>query len=219
MKNFEARDPNEVLTHLRFDVVMKYLYASNLSSNFYQSMYIEHMQRWNRFSQGKPPIKHGFKEFDHAFRSIIDNTVDEPVPVNNEGHIANGAHRLAAALYRQRPINVRSTNIAENYPIYANYEYFIKKGMPKYMLGRTALEYARLKSNTHMICLFPIAHTRVDEVMAIIDEYSNIFYRSSEVLNYEGQLALMKEIYFVETVHKNNFSPLWKNNKILILEK
>ena len=198
MKNFEARDPNEVLTHLRFDVVMKYLYASNLSSNFYQSMYIEHMQRWNRFSQGKPPIKHGFKEFDHAFRSIIDNTVDEPVPVNNEGHIANGAHRLAAALYRQRPINVRSTNIAENYPIYANYEYFIKKGMPKYMLGRTALEYARLKSNTHMICLFPIAHTRVDEVMAIIDEYSNIFYRSSEVLNYEGQLALMKEIYFVE---------------------
>ena len=87
------------------------LILNYLSSNFYQSMYIEHMQRWNRFSQGKPPIKHGFKEFDHAFRSIINNTVDEPVPVNNDGHIANGAHRLAAALYRQRPINVRSTNI------------------------------------------------------------------------------------------------------------
>ena len=66
------------------------------------------------------------------------------------------------------------------------------------MLQRTALEYAKLKSNSHIICLFPIAHTRIAEVMDIIRQYSNVFYHSTVSLNDIGQLSLMKEIYFVE---------------------
>ena len=38
-------------------------------------------------------------------------------------------------------------------------------------------------------------------------------------LSLKNFISHFKEIYFVETEHKNNFSPLWKNNKILILEK
>jgi len=171
----ETRNPNELLTHKRFDVVIKYLYASNLSSKYYKDMYKKHLKVWNNFKEGNPP-KNGFEEFDNAFKSIINNKVDEPIPVNDEGHIPNGAHRLAAALYHQRPINVRQTNLLEMYSIKADYEHFIERGLPRHMLQRTALEYAKLKSNSHVICLFPIAHTRIDEVMDIINKYVNVFY-------------------------------------------
>jgi len=187
-------NPTDLLTHKRFDVVVKYLYAANLSSEFYKNAYKEHLKIWNGFHE-RNPKKNGFEEFDNAFKSIINNTVDEPVPVNPDGHIANGAHRLAAALYHQRPINTRNANSNENYPIEADYKVFHKKGLQKHILQRTALEYAKLKSNAHVICLFPIAHTRMDIVMNIIEKHSNIFYKSSEVLNATGQLGLVKEIY------------------------
>ena len=193
----KVRNPNDLLTHKRFDVVIKYLYASNLSSSFYKNMYKQHLKVWNQFKENNPE-KRGFLTFDNAFKSIIDNAVDEPIPVNPKGHVANGAHRLAAALYHQRSINTRETNSDELYSIEADYKHFTKKKLPTHMLKRTALEYAKLKSNSHVICLFPIAHTRIDEVMDIINEYANVFYSTSEELNATGQLALMKEIYFVE---------------------
>lgn len=187
-------NPHDLLTHKRFDVVIKYLYASNLQSEFFKNAYKEHIRVWNGFHE-RNPKKSGFEDFDNAFKSIIKNKVDEPVPVNPEGHIANGAHRLAAALYHQRPISIRHTNPDENYPIEADYKVFAKKGLSKHILQRTALEYAKLKSNTHVICLFPIAHTRMDEVINIIEKHANIFYKSSEVFNGTGQLGLVKEIY------------------------
>ena len=78
-------------------------------------------------------------------------------------------------------MNTLNTNSNENYPIEADYKVFHKKGLQNHILQRTALEYAKLKSNTHVICLFPIAHTRMEEVMNIIEKHSNIFYKSSEV--------------------------------------
>jgi hypothetical protein len=190
----ETRNPNDLLTHKRFDVAIKHMYVSDLSSNYYKNAYKEHLKVWNNFHEGTPK-KRGFEDFDNAFKSIINNVVDEPVPVNLDGHIANGGHRLAAALYHQRPINVRNTNPDENYHIECDYEFFIKKGLSQSIMKRAALEYAKLKSNTHIVCLFPIAHTRMQEVMNIINEYCNVVYHSSEVLNTEGQLGLMKEIY------------------------
>lgn len=190
----KARNPVDLLTHKRLDVVVKYLYASNLSSDYYKNAYKEHLRVLNGFYE-KNPRKSGFEDFDNTFKSIINDTVDEPVPVNDEGHLANGAHRLAAALYHQRPINARQTTQDENYPIVADYNFFRDKGLSSHILKRSALEYAKLKSNTHVVCLFPIAHTRLDEVMDIINEHCNIFYHSSETLNSTGQLGLIKEIY------------------------
>ena len=187
-------NPNDLLTHKRFDVVVKYMYASNLASEFYKNAYKEHLRIWNGFYEGSPR-KRGFEDFDNAFKSIINNTVDEAVPVNPEGHIANGAHRLAAALYHQRPINIRNTNPDENNYVESDYEYFVKRGLSQSIVKRTALEYAKLKSNTHVMCLFPIAHKRMTEVINIIEKHSNIFYKSSEVFNATGQLGLIKEIY------------------------
>lgn len=190
----ETRNPVDLLTHKRLDVIIKYLYASNLSSDYYKNAYKEHLRVLNGFYE-KDPRKSGFEDFDNTFKSIINDTVDEPVPVNDEGHLANGSHRLASALFHQRPINTRNTNPNENYPVECDYKTFIKKGLSSHILKRSALEYAKLKSNTHVICLFPIAHTRLDEVMDIINEHCNIFYHSSETLNSRGQIGLIKEIY------------------------
>lgn len=192
------RDPLDLLTHKRFDVVIKYLYAKNQHSRFYKSMYREHLQVWNNFSEKEPP-KHGFPEFDRAFKSIIGNpAATPPIPVNANGDIPNGAHRLAAALHLQRPIKTRDADSDEQYPIVADHNLFERKDLPKYMMGRAAVEYAKLKPNTHVICLFPIAHTKYWRVLRIIDEYVNVFYKSQELLNRTGQVSLMKEIYLNE---------------------
>lgn len=198
MEEFETREPIELLTHKRFDVIIKYLYASNQDSQFFETMYKEHLHRWNNFTE-KNPFKRGYPQFKKAFQDIINN-FDEtpPIPVNPEGHIPNGAHRLATALYLQQPIKVREAIEEELYPIVAGYERFYEKDLPRHMLERAAIEYAKLKSNTHVICLFPIAHTRKWEVMDIIKKHVNVFYAASEELNATGQLGLMKEIYFVE---------------------
>lgn len=190
----ETRNPVDLLTHKRLDVIIKYLYASNLSSDYYKNAYKEHLRVLNGFYE-RDPRKSGFEDFDNTFKSIINDTVDEPVPVNDEGHLANGSHRLASALFHQRPINTRNTNPNENYPVECDYKTFIKKGLSSHILKRSALEYAKLKSNTHVICLFPIAQTRFYEVMDIINEHCNIFYHSSETLNSRGQIGLIKEIY------------------------
>ena len=212
----ETRNPNDLLTHKRFDVVVKYLYASNLSSDYYKSIYKEHIRVLNNFYEGNPR-KSGFEDFDLAFKSIINNTVDEPVIVNSVGHLVNGAHRLAAALYHQRPINTINTNVsAQNDPYYIDHDhkFFTKRELPQSILKRTAVEYAKLKSNTHVICLFPIAHTRMNEVMNIIDEYSNVFYHSSAELNSEGQLGLMKEIYLAESIQQKAVTSTgWANEE------
>ena len=192
------RDPMDLLTHKRFDVVIKYLYAKNQHSRFYRNMYKEHLSVWNNFSEKEPP-KHGFPEFDKAFKRII-NSLDStpPIPVNNDGHIPNGGHRLAAALYHQKPIKARNADSDEQYPIVADYKLFFRKSLPKHMLGRAAVEYAKLKPNTHVICLFPIAHTKYWRVLRIIDEHVNVFYQTTESLNKTGQVSLMKEIYMKE---------------------
>ena len=192
------KDPYDLLTHMRFDVVIKYLYAANQSSNYYRNMYRAHLSCWNNFSEKDPP-KHGFHEFDKAFHSVLNNLdATPPIPVNGEGHIPNGAHRLAAALYHETPIKVRDADSDEQYPIVADHKLFVRKNLPDEMLGRTAVEYAKLKPNTHVICLFPIAHTKYWRVLRIINEYVNVFYQSTELLNQVGQVSLMKEIYLKE---------------------
>ena len=163
---------------------------TNLSSEFFKDAYKEHLGIWNGFTEGNPK-KNGFEEFDNAFKSIINNTVDEPVPVNPEGHLANGAHRLAAALYRQRLINIRNTNSKENYTIEADYKVFLKKGLHRHIMKRTALEYAKLKTNTHVVCLFPIAHTRMEEVMNIIEKHIK---NMNEVEGDSGQKIVIKSL-------------------------
>ena len=122
----ETRNPVDLLTHKRLDVIIKYLYASNLSSDYYKNAYKEHLRVLNGFYE-RDPRKSRFEDFDNTFKSIINDTVDEPVPVNDEGHLANGSHRLASALFHQRPINTRNTNPNENYPVECDYKTFIKK--------------------------------------------------------------------------------------------
>ena len=194
----EVRNPIDLLTHKRFDVVIKYMYASNLSSGWYRNAYKQHIGVWNKFYEGNP-LKKSFEDFDNAFKEIINNNITEPIVLNDKGHITNGAHRLAAALYHQRPINVRDADSDENtFLIECDYRLFINKGLTQSILKRTAVEYAKLKSNTHMICLFPITHKRIDRVMHIINEYSNVFFEWTHKLNPQGQLSLMKEIYLRE---------------------
>ena len=73
-----VNNPIDLLTHKRLDVVIKYLYASNLSSKYYKDAYKEHIRVWNNFCENKTSgrKKSGFESFDNIFKSIINNIID-----------------------------------------------------------------------------------------------------------------------------------------------
>ena len=82
-------NPNDLLTHKRFDVVIQHMYASNLTSEFYKNAYKEHPRIWNGFYEGLPR-KRGFEDFDNAFKSLLKTQSMNCKVRKPEGYIANG---------------------------------------------------------------------------------------------------------------------------------
>ena len=99
----------KLVTPLRFDVIIKYLYAQSIvkgyNCNFFLEAYKEHLWIWNKFNEYDNPNKKTFNDFNTAFINIINslkrNGFDPKIsrlPTFKNKYILNGSHRLAAAL-------------------------------------------------------------------------------------------------------------------------
>lgn len=114
-------NPNVFVDETRLDIVIRVLYAKDClngeGQGFHQSLYKKLMMIQNN---GKEPTdnmisaffseystKAGWKAFDESFRSLIFSVKEEGfkkkyfVPVSKNGHLINGAHRVAAAISNQ----------------------------------------------------------------------------------------------------------------------
>ena len=58
----------ELVTHFRFDLVLKYLYTRSIvkkyKTNFFKEMYKKHLELWNGFREYDNPNKCTFEAFD-----------------------------------------------------------------------------------------------------------------------------------------------------------
>jgi hypothetical protein len=199
----------ELINHTRFDVIIKYMYAKAITegydTEYFREIYKEHIRLWNGFKEYNNPEKNSFEAFDSVFKELIQiigkvgfvKSISQ-IPVHNSIYPLNGAHRLASALATNRYVyTVDGVNGVDG-QLDCGYKFFRNLGLSNTISDRTAIEYAKLKNNTHMVFIFPAAKDELDKVVKVISKYGRIFYDKKVTLNQIGSFNLMRELYLDE---------------------
>jgi glycosyltransferase involved in cell wall biosynthesis/SAM-dependent methyltransferase len=199
--------PLELLSPLRFDVVVKYLYAqsliNNYSTQYFRDLYKEHLRVWNGFVEVNNPAKNSFEAFDNDFKNLIMSlqTVGfdsgtSLIPLVDGNCMINGAHRVAAALALNTNVYYRhSFDPMEGQKDCSWETVFRKEGFPDDMASRVALEYSKLKDKTRIVTIFPSASHDLEYSLNILRKYGRLFYYKSISLSENGPFNLMQQLY------------------------
>ena len=196
----------KLVTPLRFDVIIKYLYAQSIvkgyNCNFFLEAYKEHLWIWNKFNEYDNPNKKTFNDFNTAFINIINslkrNGFDPKIsrlPTFKNKYILNGSHRLAAALACDIDVFIKNGAPIVDGQLDCSYRFFKKLGLGKKYFDLASLEYAKLQKNSFLIFIFPSAIGHCDELENIILQNADIFYQKKLKLNKIGSLNLIKSLY------------------------
>lgn len=213
----EYVSPSQLLTPYRADVMAKYIYAKhrdwNSSCDFGVKIYYQHLKVWNNFWE-EEPRKKNFEDFKVAFDSIL-TTVKEglesslpPVPVNQNGVIANGSHRLASHLLYNKPIKTKKIQCND---FCADLAHLKKRKLEEKYLDAMALQYCELQPNCYVMTVFPSAKGQENTILSILKKYAKIVYQKDVFLTENGGLNLLLTAYINESWvgnHKNNYSGL-----------
>lgn len=197
----------DLVTHFRFDLVLKYLYAKSIIKNyktfFFKEMYKKHLELWNGFREYDNPQKCTFEAFDNEFKKIIDSMKNEgfnpeisKVPMVEDKYIVNGAHRVAASLALGLDVHTREANMPNDGQKDCSWDsHFSAIKLPERYANQVAIEYAKLLKDTYVLTLFPSAKGDYQNAISNIRKYGNlIYYRKIDLKKY-GPLNLMRELY------------------------
>ena len=198
--NSSMNIPGDHLNFLRFDVIVKLVYAyyyskHNFVPDIFTHAYREHLQVWNKFKEScknthpqwfdaSVPCKNKTSEND--FVSSFHNTIDsireygfEPntsqIPTDVNGVILNGAHRLAAAtiLSQNATFQYFNTSTLNKW----SYLYFEEKGLQKNISDLVMLEWMKLQLNlpqvaskVFILSVFSDSRNKDDSVRKIVSQ-------------------------------------------------
>lgn len=210
--------PELLLTCNRFDVVVKYLYAKSIlngfGTNFYKEMYRQHLKCWNNFKEYDDPTKNSFEVYDSRFKKLVIDVSEHgfdvsksSIFVENNKHLLNGSHRVAATLAANKNITYQPGLDGKDGQRCCDYSMFAKLGLNSVYMDRVAIEFAKLKRNTLTVCLFPACNGNLPEIINLINNYSSIFYHKNVKLCENGAFNLMRELYLGE-----EWAGTWGNN-------
>ncbi len=201
-----AQNPKTLLTHNRFDIAFKLLFLENMGYDvsFAKEIYKEHIRALslNTFKEPGDKSKKSIDDFISAFKTTYKNIQDNGFDNNKtlvvlckNNTIANGAHRIASAIFLNQNIEaVRLNTLTHCY----DYEFFYKRGVSANILDMVANTFVKYSTNIHIAFLWPIAkHSpkTKDKINKIIP---NIVYKKSIKLNHNGAHNLLSQIYYKE---------------------
>ena len=200
MKTIKA---TKLLTCTRFDIAFKLLYLEMLGKDvlFAKDFYKEHIRAFSlgRFSEPgneeKNSIEKFYEEFDKTFEDINTNGFDgrkSLVPLSKNGSIANGAHRIASALYLDKEVDCVCLDMANH--VY-DYKFFYNRNVSVSILDAVATKFVEYADNLHIAFIWPTAKGHDEEIEKIIP---NIVYRKDVSLNPNGAHNLISQIYYGE---------------------
>ncbi|KAJ1466289.1 hypothetical protein T484DRAFT_1756760 [Baffinella frigidus] len=211
----------------RFDLVPKVMYARSLLSGsrsllWTQLCYTESIRALNGFSelcyasqarfhafQGPCAEKHGALDFLHAFESIVSSLIlngfdgDHPsVPVDHQGVIQNGAHRVAAmyAISNASLIPIEILPESQSGDMYGLL-YFREKGLADVFVDAFALRYIEWIHSTsfYAVCLFPVSRGQhMDEILSMVSSHGKVFTSKEVFLEKNGPDMFIQQLYFWE---------------------
>ena len=206
--SFESYDVEKIqsrslLTNTRFDLAFKLLYLemSTRKVKFAKGLYEDHIRAFSfgKFQEPGNAEKNNIDafiiEFDKVFKDIKVNGFDGDIsliPLSNNGSIANGAHRVASAIYLDKDIySVKIDTLDDIY----DYNFFYKRNVPTQFLDVAATEFIEYSNNIYIALIWPTAKGYDEEIEKIIP---NIVYRKDVRLNPNGAHNLLSQIYYGE---------------------
>lgn len=198
------------LKQKRFDLIFKYLYLKNKDkkSNFYESLYLEHIHAFNNFYEENPSDgvpKNTKEDFLNSFNRLYINMLNNGfvakryffrnknlIPIGKNGDVIDGAHRLVCAAVLG--LNVTVSHVSKEHTF--DYNFFQKKGLDPYYADYAAMEYVKLNPNAYIVNLQPVIPTSFDwPVEQILEKYGFIYYKKNINVTLNGLINLKKLSY------------------------
>jgi hypothetical protein len=230
----------------RFDFMAKYLYIKQYDKKYNTYFFIDlYKAHINTFNGGyelpdstdrnrqitKKSIDDFLKVFDNLIYDMKMNGFKKEfaIPVNSNGIIENGSHRLLTSYYFN--IKPEIKNITTNGDQEYNYNFFLKRnGKPplqRIYADTMALEYINHNPNQRCMILYPIAYdnNKIKLLIDIIKQYGYIYYHKEIKLSSNGLLNLIKELYrgedWIGGLFPNSdggkFRRCWSDNPIIYI--
>lgn len=176
-----------LLTPQRFDLFAKIYYIGNVSTNRESAMrvYGEHIKAFN--PDGREPgrdDKQGVNDFVSVFDKIIahfkDHDFDDEVsvvPVDGNGVILDGAHRVAALAYYGKDVTIARFDDVEAKCVF-DYTYFKNRGLAWDVADTIALEMVKWLDQLLVACLWPSTDPNQKQlIVERIGEHHQLAYR------------------------------------------
>lgn len=200
-------EPNKLLTHLRYDVIIKIMYVEFYlgitKSKLNKILYYLHLKRWKNF-QGKDSNKYSYKDYELSFNETINSikegfdTSKTLIPIDKENKIIDGAHRLSASIVLKKKVGViQFGSLAPSITLNRLDNFFnFKKNM--YILDHLIIYYVKYFKNLRFIILFPVRNKTYDEKsISEIKKYGDIVLtKSISVGGMVSAFHMIKNFYF-----------------------
>lgn len=198
----------ELISANRFDLMAKWIYIDarekGIDLTMATSVYKDNINSFSCGTYYEPGMKKkdSFLKYLNDFDTIIDdikeNGFDDTlsiIPVGKDNRIFDGSHRVSAAAYYNK--NITIIRFPEKTPYYDyNYRYFRKYIMSDISMGYMARQYAYLKDNCYLVCIWPVIDKKLlpaaEELLRNVVE---IVYSQDVYLNFEGMRNIMIHTY------------------------
>lgn len=153
----------------RFDLFAKLYYIGNVSTNRDTALmvYAEHIKAFN--PDGREPgrdDKDGVRDFVSVFDGLIEhfknNDFDDSksvVPVDKNGVILDGAHRVAALAYYGKNVTIAQFDEVESKCDF-DYIYFKNRGLSWDVADMIALEMVKWAEQLLVACIWPSTNAK-----------------------------------------------------------
>ena len=190
----------ELLTNVRFDLGFKLVYIELKDKNrkFAEEIYKAHIKAFTLGSFKEPGniSKNSFikytKDFENIINDIYLNGFDQTkslIPLSKNGSIANGAHRLSAAIYYEKKVD--TVRLSTENQIYY-FSFFKKRNVKESYIDFAASKFIEKSDNIYAALIWPAAQGKSQEIDLIIP---NILYKKNIKLNPNGAHNLITQVY------------------------
>ncbi len=186
----------------RFDLIFKYLFVNNIEdenkNKFYEELYLESIAAFNGYYEEDPRKESADDFLSHfytTFNSIKQDGFDpkkSSITLTNNGELWDGAHRLAICASLNLDVLVKNTDSVVDY----NYEYFLKRGLPNWIMDLGALEFVKNSSYSYVATVHScVDESKIGKIEEIFNSKGKIYYKKEFFLNEKGYLNLKKISY------------------------
>ena len=195
--------PRDLLTNNRFDLAFKLLYLEGREycAESSSCIYNEHIRAFSlgKFTEPGNEDKNSIEKFHASFESTYENIKNNGfdssltlIPLTKSGAIANGAHRVASALYLDKEISCVQIDTEEQ--IY-DYKFFYSRNVSIDLLDAAATKFVEYAKNIYIACVWPAAKGSSEQLAKIIP---NIVYKKDVTLSHNGAHNLLSQVYYGE---------------------